>query len=147
MRDSFLRTTQTNLEFSWHSRESTERASEICRSERRSSLFQWEYIVTSLTESNQLNNGYNPLIEMSILDWWNTCETWPSIVALGSFFLFNPRTTKLLTITSSAKGGGGGHLHPPSPDRFSKWLHIKDQALACKQLWVSYLLSIKIIKF
>ena len=30
----------------------------------------------------------------------------------------------------------------PPPHRFSKRLHIKDQALACKQLWVSYLLSI-----
>ena len=32
------------------------------------------------------------------------------------------------------------------PDRFSKWLHRKDQALACKQLWVSCFLSITTIK-
>ena len=31
------------------------------------------------------------------------------------------------------QGGGGGHLDPPR-HRFSKWLHIKDHALACKQL-------------
>ena len=32
------------------------------------------------------------------------------------------------------KHGGGGHL---DPQRFSKWLHIKDQVLAYKQLWVN----------
>ena len=31
--------------------------------------------------------------------------------------------------------GGGGVIW--TPHRFSKQLHVKDQALACKQLWVS----------
>ena len=33
------------------------------------------------------------------------------------------------------------------PHRFSKRLQIKDQALACMQLWISSLLSITKIKF
>ena len=40
------------------------------------------------------------------------------------------------------QGRGGGVIRT-TPHRFSKWLDAKDQALTCKQLWVSYLLSIK----
>ena len=42
---------------------------------------------------------------------------------------------------------GGGHMDPTPTHRFSKWLHIKDQVLASKQLWVNYLLSITTIRF
>ena len=42
---------------------------------------------------------------------------------------------------------GGGVIWTPHPHRFSKRLQIKDQALACKQLWISSLLSITTIKF
>ena len=44
---------------------------------------------------------------------------------------------------------GVGSFGPPPPllHRFSKHLHIKAQPLACKQLWVMYLLSITTIKF
>ena len=39
------------------------------------------------------------------------------------------------------QGGGVIWTFAPPPPTFSKWLHIKNQALSCKQLWVSYLLS------
>ena len=43
--------------------------------------------------------------------------------------LFNPRTTKLFTVTKLIQGGVG-HSNPPPPHRFSKRLQIKNQALA-----------------
>ena len=52
------------------------------------------------------------------------------IASTRLFFIAKQRST------TNPKGGGGGHLSPP-PHRFSKWLHAKAQALACKQLWVS----------
>ena len=41
----------------------------------------------------------------------------------------------LQQLNSRARGSFGPPL--PLPHRFSKWFHIKDQALACMQLWVS----------
>ena len=53
-----------------------------------------------------------------------------SQISRGEFNkLFNPRMTKLFIVTKLTQGGGVIWT-PPFPHRFSKWLQIKDQALA-----------------
>ena len=61
--------------------------------------------------------------------------TKPWMVLKGNLLYrqLNPRTTKLFKQIN--RRGGRGVIC--TPHIFSKWWHIKDQVLACKQLWVS----------
>ena len=65
---------------------------------------------------------------------------------LGYWYLFNPSDDQAIYCNKLTQGGGIIRT-PPPPHRFSKRLQIKDQALACKQLWISSLPSITKIKF
>ena len=85
----------------------------------------------SATVPKQYNKDLNLRTAVPFVHW---------TVKVQHMHRVNPRATKLFTVSVTSERKED-HLDPlpptPPAHKLSKWLHIKDQALACKQLWVS----------